>query len=48
MKIILFTVFLFQKKEVSSQTEEEQIPLTSDDNILKVFFKLCDTWHVLV
>ena len=48
MIIISFTVFLFQQKEVSSQTEEEQIPPTSDENIVKVFFKFCDTWHVLV
>ena len=31
-----FTVFLFQQKEVSSQTEEEQILSSSDDNIVKV------------
>ena len=43
-----FTVFLFQQKEVSSQTEEEQILPTSDDNIVKVFFKFCDTWRILV
>ena len=48
MIIISFTVFLFQQKEVSSQTEEEQILSTSDDNIVKVFFKFSDTWHVLV
>ena len=48
MTIISFIVFLFQQKEVSSQTEEEQILTTSDDNIVKVFFKFCDTWHVLV
>ena len=48
MIIISFTVFLFQQKEVSSQTEEEQILSTSDENIVKVFFKFCDTWHVLV
>ena len=39
--IILFTVFLFQQKEVFSQTEEEQIRSTSDDNIVKVYIKLC-------
>ena len=37
MIIISFTVFLFQQKEVSSQTEEEEILSTSDDNIVKVF-----------
>ena len=31
-----FTVFLFQQKEVSSQTEEEQTLSSSDDNIVKV------------
>ena len=36
MIIILFTVFLFNQKEVSSQTEEEQILSSSDDNIVKV------------
>ena len=48
MIIILFTVFLFNQKEVSSQTEEEQILSSSEDNIVKVFFPFCDTWHVLV
>ena len=43
MIIISFTVFLFQQKEVYSQTEEEQILSTSDDNIVKVFFKFCLT-----
>ena len=47
MIIISFTVFLFQQKEVSSQTEEEQILSNSDEHIVKVFFKFCDTWHVL-
>ena len=36
MIIILFTVFLFNQKEVSSQTEEEKILSSSDDNIVKV------------
>ena len=48
MIIILFTVFLFQQKKVSSQTEEEQILSTFDDNIVKVLCKFFDTWHVLV
>ena len=48
MIIILFTVFLFQQEKVSSQTEEDPILLTFDENIVKVFFKLCHTWHVLV
>ena len=48
MIINSFTVFLFQQKEVFSQTEEEQTLSSSDDNIVKVFFKFCDTWHVLV
>ena len=48
LKKTSFTVFLFQQKKVSSQTEEEQILSTSDDNIVKVFFKFCDTWRVLV
>ena len=48
MIINSFTVFLFRQKEVSSRTEEEQILSTSDDNIVKVFFKFSDTWHVLV
>ena len=38
MTIISFMVFLFQQKEVSSQTEEERILSTSTDNIVKVFF----------
>ena len=37
LKKTSFTVFLFQQKKVSSQTEEEQILSTSDDNIVKVF-----------
>ena len=48
MIIILFTVFLFEQKEVSSQTEEEEILSTSDDNIVKVCFKICLTCHVLL
>ena len=48
MIINSFTVFLFQQKEVSSQTEEEQILSTSEDNIVKVFFKFSDKCHVLV
>ena len=37
LKKTSFTVFLLQQKKVSSQTEEEQILSTSDDNIVKVF-----------
>ena len=37
LKKTSFTVFLFQQKKVSSQTEEEQILSTSDDNVVKVF-----------
>ena len=37
LKKTSFTVFLFQQKKVSSQTEEEHILSTSDDNIVKVF-----------
>ena len=45
MIVTSFTVFLFQQKEVPTQMEEEQILSTSEDNIVKVFFKLCETGH---
>ena len=48
MIIISFTVFFFQQKEVSSQTEGEQILSSSDDNVVKVFLMFFDTWHVFV
>ena len=37
MIINSFTVFLFQQKEVSSQTEEGHILCVTDNNIAKVF-----------
>ena len=36
-------LFLFQQKVVFSQTNEEQILTTADNNIVKVLFKLFDT-----
>ena len=39
-------LFFFQQKGVSSQTEDVHILSTPDNNIVKVFLKFCDTWHV--
>lgn len=46
MIINSFPVFFFQQKGVSSQTEDVHILSTPDNNIVKVFLKFCDTWHV--
>ena len=57
-KLIQCTVILFQQKDVWSQgwqnmllfclTEDQCTLSTPDNNIVKVYFKLCDTWHILV